>query len=52
MHRLKKLPNTSGSPPEKIEEIISIIQTFDPIGVCARDLSECLLIQAKFLGSG
>jgi RNA polymerase sigma-54 factor len=41
---------TSGSPPEKIEDVLSIIQTFDPIGVCARDLSECLLIQAKFLG--
>ncbi len=46
---VEELANTSGSPPEKIEEILSIIQTFDPIGVCARDLSECLLIQAKFL---
>jgi len=46
---VEEIANTSGSPPEKIEEIISIIQTFDPIGVCARDLSECLLIQAKFL---
>ena len=41
---------TSGSAPEKIEDVLSIIQTFDPIGVGARDLSECLLIQAKFLG--
>ena len=46
---VEDIANTSGSPSEKIEEIISIIQTFDPIGVCARDLSECLLIQAKFL---
>ena len=46
---VEEIANTSGSPSEKIEEIISIIQTFDPIGVCARDLSECLLIQAKFL---
>jgi RNA polymerase sigma-54 factor len=46
---VEEIAMTSGSPPEKIEEIISIIQTFDPIGVCARDLRECLLIQAKFL---
>jgi RNA polymerase sigma-54 factor len=37
----------SGSDTEKIEEILSLMQTFDPVGVCARDLGECLLIQAK-----
>jgi RNA polymerase sigma-54 factor len=47
---VEEIAMTSGSPTEKIEEILSIIQTFDPIGVGARDLSECLLIQAKFLG--
>ncbi len=47
---VEEIAHTSGSPPEKIEEILSVIQTFDPIGVCARNLSECLLIQAKFLG--
>jgi len=47
---VEEIAIASGSPPEKTEEILSIIQTFDPIGVCARDLSECLLIQAKFLG--
>ena len=46
----EEIASSSGSSPEKIEEIISIIQTFDPVGVCARNLSECLLIQAKFLG--
>lgn len=30
---------------EKIEELIEIIQGFDPAGVGARDLRECLLIQ-------
>jgi RNA polymerase sigma-54 factor len=30
-----------------IREIISIIQSFDPPGVCAQDLQECLLIQLK-----
>ncbi len=47
---VEEIEITSGSPLEKIEEVLSIIQTFDPIGVGARNLSECLLIQAKFLG--
>ncbi|MFQ5952113.1 MAG: RNA polymerase factor sigma-54 [Candidatus Omnitrophota bacterium] len=29
----------------KVEEILSLIQTFDPAGVAARDPKECLLIQ-------
>ncbi|NLM04319.1 MAG: RNA polymerase factor sigma-54 [Clostridiales bacterium] len=33
-----------------IKDIIKIIQTFDPPGVCARDLRECLLIQLDHLG--
>jgi len=46
----EEIANTSGSPHEKIEEILARIQTFDPVGVCARDLRECLLIQANHLG--
>ncbi|MFA7081451.1 MAG: RNA polymerase factor sigma-54 [Bacteroidales bacterium] len=30
---------------KEIEEVLSIIQRFDPVGVGARDLQECLLIQ-------
>ena len=37
-------------PEEEIERVLKILQTFDPIGVCARDLKECLLIQAEHLG--
>jgi RNA polymerase sigma-54 factor len=48
--QVEEIAMTNGSPPEKIENILSTIQTFDPVGVGARDLSECLLIQAKFLG--
>lgn len=33
-----------------IEKVLSIIQTFDPAGVGARDLKECLLIQLNFKG--
>lgn len=32
---------------EEVEEILKIIQTFDPSGVAARDLQECLLIQLR-----
>ncbi|BAV09497.1 RNA polymerase factor sigma-54 [Filimonas lacunae] len=32
---------------EEIEEIIHQIQQFDPPGVCARDLRECLLLQLR-----
>ncbi len=30
---------------KKVDSVLSLVQTFDPIGVAARDLQECLLIQ-------
>ncbi len=33
--------------PQKVAEVLALVQTFDPIGICARDLKECLLIQAR-----
>ncbi|MBW2325811.1 MAG: RNA polymerase factor sigma-54 [Deltaproteobacteria bacterium] len=45
---IEDLAMMSGADPEKIEQVLSLFQTFDPIGVCARDLSECLLIQARY----
>jgi RNA polymerase sigma-54 factor len=35
---------------EDIEEVLFLLQSFDPIGVCARDLTECLMLQAHNLG--
>ena len=35
---------------EKIEEVLAIIQGFEPAGVGARDIKECLLIQLVQLG--
>ncbi len=35
---------------EQAEAVLRRIQEFDPVGVGARDLSECLLIQARYLG--
>jgi len=34
---------------DKIKKILSLIQSFDPPGVGARNLQECLLIQIKYL---
>ena len=44
---LEELADTSAAPLEKIRHVLAIMQTFDPLGVCARNLSECLLIQAR-----
>lgn len=34
---------------EEVEGVLKLVQTFDPLGVSARNLQECLLIQAKAL---
>jgi RNA polymerase sigma-54 factor len=36
-----------GVPMYEVERVLAVIQTFDPAGVGARSLSECLAIQAK-----
>ncbi len=35
---------------EIVENVLSVLQTFDPPGICARDLCETLLIQVQQLG--
>ena len=40
-----------GADAAFIEEVLKKIQQFDPPGVAARDLKECLLIQLNILGS-
>ena len=37
-------------PVEDVERTLALVQTFDPIGVAARDLQECLLLQLRHLG--
>jgi RNA polymerase sigma-54 factor len=34
---------------EDVEKALTLVQSFDPVGVAARDLRECLLIQIKHL---
>jgi RNA polymerase sigma-54 factor len=36
-----------GAPVSELEAVLSVLQTFDPPGVCARNLTECLAIQLK-----
>lgn len=42
---LEELSQTTGAPVEKLERVLKVIQTFHPVGVGARNLSECLLLQ-------
>jgi RNA polymerase sigma-54 factor len=36
-----------GVPLYEVERVLSLIQTFDPAGIAARSLSECLALQAR-----
>jgi RNA polymerase sigma-54 factor len=36
--------------PEDAEEVLAMIQRFDPVGVAARSLAECLRVQAEHWG--
>src|SRR5262249_255770 len=36
-----------GAPSAEVETVLAVLQTFDPPGVCARNLTECLAIQLK-----
>jgi RNA polymerase sigma-54 factor len=36
-----------GAPLAEVEAVLAVIQTFDPSGVAARNLAECLAIQLK-----
>ncbi len=40
-----------GADPAFIESVLKKVQQFDPAGVAARDLKECLLLQLRALGS-
>jgi RNA polymerase sigma-54 factor len=44
---VEELINTSGSSSDKVNQVLSLIKTFDPTGVGSSDLKECLLMQAK-----
>ena len=45
---LAEISEALGCSEEKVEETLSLVQNLDPVGVAARDMRECLLIQARF----
>ncbi|MEI6206253.1 MAG: RNA polymerase factor sigma-54 [Desulfuromonadales bacterium] len=47
---LTEIAAASNASEEDVVDVLECIQEFDPSGVAARDLRECLLIQARFLG--
>ena len=46
----EEIATLSGRSIERVETVLQVIQQFDPPGVGARDLRECLLIQVGQLG--
>jgi RNA polymerase sigma-54 factor len=44
---LEELSATTSIPVPQIEEVLKVIQTFHPVGVGARDLRECLMLQLE-----
>ncbi len=47
---LAEIAEESGLSEDAAEEVLEVIQGFDPIGVGARNLAECMLIQAMYFG--
>jgi RNA polymerase sigma-54 factor len=48
----EEIHETSQCPEHEFEAVLKIIQSFHPVGVGARSLSECLLLQLIRLGKG
>ena len=46
---LEEMARNGGYVPEDVEEALAVVQEFDPLGVGARNLRECLLIQLRTL---
>ena len=47
---VQEMSITTTLPEDKIEEVLKVIQTFDPPGVGALDLRECLVLQLERAG--
>ncbi len=44
---LREVADRLGVPLARVEAVLALVQTFDPTGVGARDLAECLALQAR-----
>ena len=47
---IDELAVSAGYEPSSLEDVLAVIRDFDPVGVGARDLKECLLIQLQRFG--
>ena len=44
---VKEIADRLGTEWEDVEAVLGVVQGFDPVGVAARDLAECLTLQLK-----
>jgi RNA polymerase sigma-54 factor len=42
-----ELADRLGATPERVENVIAVVQNFEPTGIGARDLAECLALQLR-----
>lgn len=47
---VEEIAQAGSCDEDYVEEVLKRVQEFDPVGVAARDLRECLLIQIRHLG--
>lgn len=47
---LEEVAGTFNAPIEQVDRVLELIQSFDPPGVGARNLQECLLLQLRYRG--
>jgi RNA polymerase sigma-54 factor len=47
---IEDLAREVGLDPEDAPDVLRLMQEFDPIGVCSRNLGECLRVQAEAFG--
>ncbi len=52
LQSVEDLAAATGFEPARIQDVLGVIQEFDPIGVGARTLAECLRLQLERLGQG
>ena len=44
---VEEIAETGGHTREDVDQALALVQQFDPVGVAARDLRDCLLLQLK-----
>jgi RNA polymerase sigma-54 factor len=44
---VEEIAGRLGCDAERVERVLGVVQGFDPVGVAARDVRECLMIQLK-----